>query len=98
MWLGKSEGLSFWMGAGMWSTEYIITCTDNLNGFMDTIRNVFPQSSIHSNLCGTSDQKACKYFVYKDKKIRKCIKSKLSFPSDDAVKKTVYLSLLEIEK
>jgi len=31
-------------------------------------------------------------------KIRKYTKSKLSFPSDNAVKKTVYLSLIEIEK
>jgi transposase-like protein len=31
-------------------------------------------------------------------KIRKYTKSKLSFPTDDAVKKTVYLSLMEIEK
>ena len=31
-------------------------------------------------------------------KIRKYTKSKLSFPSDDAVKKTVYLSLMEIEE
>ena len=31
-------------------------------------------------------------------KIRKYTKSKLSFPSDDAVKKMVYLSLMEIEK
>ncbi len=31
-------------------------------------------------------------------KIRKYTKSKLSFPSYDAVKKTVYLSLMEIEK
>ncbi|WP_303014598.1 transposase, partial [uncultured Bacteroides sp.] len=31
-------------------------------------------------------------------KIRKYTKSKLSFPSDDAVKKMGYLSLMEIEK
>ena len=31
-------------------------------------------------------------------KIRKYTKSKFLFPSDDAVKKTVYLSLMEIEK
>ena len=31
-------------------------------------------------------------------KIRKYTKSKLSFPSDDAVKKNVYLSLMAIEK
>lgn len=33
-----------------------------------------------------------------NEKIRKYTKSKLSFPSDDAVKKIVYLSLMEIEK
>ena len=31
-------------------------------------------------------------------KIGKYTKAKLSFPSDEAVKKTVYLSLVEIEK
>ena len=31
-------------------------------------------------------------------KIRKYTKSKLSFPSDEAVKKTVFLSIMEIEK
>ena len=31
-------------------------------------------------------------------KIRKYTKSNLSFPSDDVVKQTVYLSLMEIEK
>ncbi len=38
------------------------------------------------------------YFIVPNGKIRKYTKSKLSFPSDDAVKKTVYLSLMEIEK
>ena len=37
-------------------------------------------------------------FPLEIRKIRKYTKSKLSFPSDDAVKKTVYLSLMEIEK
>lgn len=31
-------------------------------------------------------------------KIRKYTKNKLSFPNDDAVKKTVYLALMEIQK
>ena len=150
--------------------DILITCTDNLNGFTDTIRSVFPQSS--TQICVVHQiRNSCKYVVYKDKKeftadmkniynapnkeaaaveldnlekkwggkypyailswrnnwddltvffqfpleirkiiyttnlienlngkIRKYTKSKLSFPSDDAVKKMVYLALMEIEK
>ncbi len=149
--------------------DILITCTDNLNGFTDTIRAVFPQSS--TQICVVHQiRNSCKYVVYKDKKeftadmkniynapnkeaaaveldnlekkwggkypyailwwnnwddltvfsqfpleirkiiyttnlienlngkIRKYTKSELSFPSDDAVKKMVYLALMEIEK
>ena len=175
MWVSKSESSSFWMGVltdlkARGVQDILITCTDNLNGFTDTIRTVFPQSS--TQICVVHQiRNSCKYVVYKDKKeftadmkniynapnkevaaaeldnlekkwggkypyailswrnnwddltvffqfpleirkiiyttnlienlngkIRKYTKSKLSFPSDDAVKKTVYLSLMEIEK
>ena len=175
MWVGKSESSSFWMGVltdlkARGVQDILITCTDNLNGFTDTIRSIFPQSS--TQICVAHQiRNSCKYVVYKDKKeftadmkniynapnkevaaaeldnlekkwggkypyailswrnnwddltvffqfpleirkiiyttnlienlngkIRKYTKSKLSFPSDDAVKKTVYLSLMEIEK
>ena len=175
MWVGKSENSSFWMGVltdlkARGVQDILITCTDNLNGFTDTIRTVFPQSS--TQICVVHQiRNSCKYVVYKDKKeftadmkniyntpnkdvatteldnlekkwgrkypyailswrnnwddqtvffqfpleirkiiyttnlienlngkIRKYTKSTLSFPSDDAVKKTVYLSLMEIEK
>ena len=150
--------------------DIIIACTDNLNGFTDDIRTVFPQSS--TQICVVHQiRNSCKYVVYKDKKeftadmknihnapnkevtateldnlekkwgakcpyairswgnnwddltvffqfpleirkiiyttnlienlngkIKKYTKSKLSLPSDDAVKKTVYLSLMKIEK
>ena len=197
MWVGKSESSSFRMGVltdlkARGVQDILITCTDNLNGFTDTIRTVFPQSFVCHRECRkkryntirtvfpqSSTQicvvhqirNSCKYVVYKDKKefttnmkniynapnkevaaaeldnpekkwggkypyailswrnnwddltvffqfpleirkiiyttnlienlngkIRKYTKSKLSFPSDDAVKKTVYLSLMEIEK
>lgn len=50
MWVGKSESSSFWMGVltdikARGVQDILITCTDNLNGFTDTIRSVFPQSS-----------------------------------------------------
>ena len=175
MWVGKSESSAFWMGVltdlkARGVQDILITCTDNLNGFTDTIRTVFPQSS--TQICVVHQiRNSCKYVVYKDKKeftadmkniynapnkevavaeldnlekkwggkypyailswrnnwddltvffqfpleirkiiyttnlienlngkIRKYTKSKLSFPSDDAVKKMVYLALMEIEK
>lgn len=175
MWGGKTDSSAFRMGVltdlkvrGV--QDILITCTDNLNGFTDTIRSVFSQSS--TQICVVHQiRNSCKYVVYKDKKeftadmkniynahnkeaavveldnlerkwggkypyailswrknwddlpvffqfpleirsiiyttnlienlngkIRKYTKSKLSFPSDDAAKKTVYLSLMEIEK
>ena len=61
MWVGKTESASFWMGVltdlkARGVQDILITCTDNLNGFTDTIRTVSPPV-IHSNLCGASDQK-----------------------------------------
>ena len=160
MWVGKSESSSFWMGVltdlkARGVQDILITCTDNLNGFTDIIRAVFPLSSTQIRVV-YQIRNSCKYVVYKDKKeftadmksiynapnrrllpwnwiswrnnwddltvffqfpleirkiiyttnlienlngkIRKYTKSKLSFPSDDAVKKMVYLALMEIEK
>lgn len=175
MWVGKSESSSFRIGVltdlkARGVQDILITYADNLNGFTDTIRTVFPSYSLKS-VWVHQIRNSCKYVVYKDKKeftadmkniynapnkevaaaeldnlekkwggkypyailswrnkwddltvffqfpleirkiiyttnlienlngkIRKYTKSKLSFPSDDAVKKMVYLSLMEIEK
>ena len=72
MWVGKSESSSFWMGVltdlkARGVQDILITCTDNLNGFTDTIRSVFPQSS--TQICVVHQiRNSCKYVVYKDKK------------------------------
>lgn len=72
MWVGKSESSSFWMGVltdlkARGVQDILITCTDNLNGFADTIRTVFPQSS--TQICVVHQiRNSCKYVVYKDKK------------------------------
>lgn len=150
--------------------DILNTCTDNLNGFTDTIRSVFPQAA--TQICVVHQiRNSCKYVTYKDlkeftkdmktiygavnkdsaalaldafeqkwgskyryavrswrinwddlttffdypieirriiyttnlienlnSKIRKYTKAKLSFPNDDAVKKSVYLAINEIEK
>ena len=47
LWLGKNESASFWMSVltdlkARGVEDILITATDNLNGFTDTIKNVFP--------------------------------------------------------
>lgn len=175
MWVGKSESSSFWMSVltdlkARGVEDILITVTDNLNGFTDTIRAVFPQST--TQICVVHQiRNSCRYVVWKDMKaftadmkeiytsankqqaesalahfeqvwgskyrhavqswhrnwdeltaffefpveirkiiyttniienlngkIRKYTKSKLSFPTDDSVRKSVWLALQEIEK
>lgn len=175
LWLGKNESAAFWISVltdikARGVEDILITATDNLNGFTDTIKNVFPQSK--TQICVVHQiRNACRFVVYKDKKaftadmkhiyqapnqeaakaaledfakkweskysyaikswrenweqltvffefpveirkiiyttnlienlngkIRKYTKNKLSFPTDDAVKKSVYLALREATK
>ena len=175
LWLGKNESAAFWMNVltdmrARGVEDILITATDNLNGFTDTIRTVFPQSK--TQICVVHQiRNACRYVVWKDKraftqdmkniynaptkqaaeaalkdfakkwedkysyavkswrdnwedltvffefpleirkiiyttnsienlngKIRKYTKNKLSFPSDQAVLKSVYLALREVTK
>ncbi|MCB6118794.1 IS256 family transposase, partial [Flavobacterium psychrophilum] len=175
MWLGKNESSSFWMSVltdlkARGVEDILITATDNLNGFTQTIRAVFPESQ--TQICVVHQiRNACRYVVWKDKKqfttdmklvytaptkqaaalaledfaqkweskygyaikswrenwdeltvffdfpleirkiiyttnlienlngkIRKYTKNKMSFPTDDAVLKSVYLALKEATK
>lgn len=175
LWLGKNESAAFWMSVltdirARGTEDILITATDNLNGFTDTIKNVFPESK--TQICVVHQiRNACRYVVWKDKKaftadmkhiynapnqeaaklalddfakkwdskysyaikswrdnweeltvfyefpleirkiiyttnlienlngkIRKYTKNKLSFPTDDAVMKSVYLALREATK
>jgi transposase-like protein len=175
MWLGKNESSSFWMSVltdikSRGVEDILITATDNLNGFTQTIRSVFPESQ--TQICVVHQiRNACRYVVWKDKKqfttdmkliytaptkqaaeleladfaqkweskygyaikswrenwdeltvffdfpqeirkiiyttnlienlngkIRKYTKNKMSFPTDDAVLKSVYLALKEATK
>jgi len=175
MWVGKAESAAFWQGVltdlkARGVEDILITVTDNLSGFTDTIKNVFPEST--TQICVVHQiRNSCRYVVWKEKKdfsadmkniynaptkeaaaleldlfeqkwgskypyairswranwdnltaffdfpveirkiiyttnlienlngkIRKYTKNKLSFPNDDALKKSVYLSIAEIEK
>lgn len=175
MWLSKNESAAYWMtvltdmkARGL--EDILISATDNLNGFTQTIRSVFPQAA--TQICVVHQiRNSCRYVVWKDKKqftsdlrevyaaptrqaaaaaldalegkwaskyayaikswrdnweeltvffdfpieirqiiyttnlienlngkIRKYTKNKLSFPTDDAVMKSVYLALREASK
>lgn len=175
MWIGKSESVSFWMSVltdlkARGVEDILITVTDNLNGFTETIKSVFPQSV--TQICVVHQiRNSCRYVVWKDMKeftadmkeiytsanreqaeyilerfekkwsskyphavqswhrnwneltvffdypieirtiiyttnlienlndkIRKYTKIKLSLPSDDALRKSVWLAIGEIEK
>lgn len=175
MWLGKNESAAYWMSVltdmkARGLEDILITATDNLNGFTQTIRAVFPDSA--TQICVVHQiRNSCRYVVWKDKKefttdlkdiyaaptrqaalagldsldkkwtgkyayavkswrenweeltvffdfpieirhiiyttnlienlngkIRKYTKNKLSFPTDDAVMKSVYLALRESSK
>lgn len=175
MWLGKTEAASFWMGVltdlkARGVEDILVTVTDNLNGFTNTIKSVFPQTD--TQICVVHQiRNACKYVTWKDRKtftkdmkpiyeapnreaalaalkdfeqkwngkypyavkswynnweelttffnfpaeirkiiyttnlienlngkIRKYTKNKMAFPTDNALKKSVYLAIFEITK
>ena len=72
MWLGKNESASFWLGVltdlkARGVEDILITATDNLNGFTQTIKQVFPQSQ--TQICVVHQiRNSTRYVVWKDKR------------------------------
>ena len=72
MWLGKNESAAFWLGVltdlkARGVEDILITATDNLNGFTQTIKQVFTQS--HTQICVVHQiRNSARYVVWKDKK------------------------------
>lgn len=72
LWLGKNESAAFWMSVltdmkARGVEDMLITATDNLIGFTETIKNVFPQSKTQIGVVHQI-RNACRYVVWKDKK------------------------------
>lgn len=91
LWLGKNESASFWMSVltdikARGTRDILITATDNLNGFTDTIKTVFPQSK--TQICVVHQiRNASKYVVWKDKKeFTKDMKNIYGAPTKQAAK------------
>ena len=72
MWIGKSESSAFWMSVmsdlkARGVEDILITCTDNLTGFTDAIKSVFPLAN--TQICVVHQiRNSAKYVVWKDKK------------------------------
>lgn len=72
LWLGKNESAAFWMSVltdikSRGVEDVLVTATDNLNGFTDTIKTIFPDST--TQICVVHQiRNASKYVVWKDKK------------------------------
>lgn len=72
LWLGKNESAAFWMSVltdlkARGVDDMLITATDNLNGFTDTIKTVFPESK--TQICVVHQiRNATRYVVWKEKK------------------------------
>ena len=72
MWVGKNESAAFWMGVltdlkARGVEDILITVTDNLNGFTETIKSVFPTST--TQICVVHQiRNSCRYVVWKEKK------------------------------
>jgi len=72
MWLGKNESASFWLSVltdlkARGVKDILITATDNLKGFTETIRTVFPEAT--KQICIVHQiRNSCKYVGWKERK------------------------------
>lgn len=72
MWIEENESASFWMKVltdlkARGVEDILIACTDNLKGFTDAIKGVFPRCI--TQLCIIHQiRNSCKYIVSKDRK------------------------------
>jgi len=71
-WIEKTESAAFWMSVltdlkARGVEDILIACTDNLKGFTQAIKAVFPQAV--TQLCIVHQiRNSCKFVVYKDRK------------------------------
>jgi putative transposase len=72
MWLAETESAAFWVGAltdvkARGVEDILITCTDNLSGFTQGIKSVFPAAA--TQICVVHQiRNSARYVVWKDKK------------------------------
>ncbi len=99
IWIERTESASFWLSVltdlkARGVEDILIACTDNLKGFTQAIKGVFPEAV--TQLCIVHQiRNSCKFVVWKDrkefckdlKKIYKAINKKVAFDELQAFKK-----------
>ncbi len=94
-WIEKTESAAFWMSVltdlkARGVEDILIACTDNLKGFTQAIKAVFPEAV--TQLCIVHQiRNSCKFVVYKDRK-EFCIDLKKVYT---AINKQIALEELE---
>jgi putative transposase len=72
LWLGKNESASFWLSVltdlkARGLEDVLITATDNLKGFTEAIRSVYPNAT--KQICIVHQiRNACRFVVWKDRR------------------------------
>lgn len=72
MWMAETESAAFWMSVltdlkARGVEDILIACTDNLKGFTDAIKGVFPHTV--TQLCIVHQiRNSCRYVVWKDRR------------------------------
>ncbi|EDP95098.1 IS256 family transposase [Kordia algicida OT-1] len=72
LWLGKNESASFWLSVltdikARGVEDILISVTDNLKGFTETVTTVFPNS--RTQICVVHQiRNACKFVIWRDRK------------------------------
>ena len=91
LWLGKNESASFWLSVltdlkARGVEDILVTATDNLKGFTEAIRSVFPLST--KQICIVHQiRNACRFVVWKDRKpFTADMKEIYTAPNRDAAK------------
>jgi transposase-like protein len=96
MWLAENEGAKFWLSVltelkNRGLRDILIACVDGLKGFPDAINSVYPPD-IRKAIYTTNAIESL------NSVIRAAIKKRKVFPTDDSVRKVIYLAIKDASK
>ena len=97
VWVGESESAKYWATVlnslkNRGVKDIFIVCTDNLTGFSAAIEAVFPKTEIRRLIYTTNTIEGF------NRQLRKVVKAKSVFPTDDSLLKILYLVMKDITK